>query len=75
MTLKHFFSGNRLQNQGVHYTRVNAVYNLYFKESEGLIVEFVKILNGPGSSTKDYKIHFCKLNNKFLSLLHVLSLF
>ena len=20
------------------------------------------ILNGPGSSTKDYKIHFCKLN-------------
>ena len=44
MTLKHFFSGNRqeqLQNQGAHYTRVNTVYNLYFKESEGLAVEFV----------------------------------
>ena len=38
--IETFFSGNRLQNQGVHYTRVNMVYNLYFKESEGLIVEF-----------------------------------
>ena len=27
---------------GAHYTRVNTVYNLYFKESEGLIVEFVE---------------------------------
>ena len=27
---------------GAHYTRINTVYNLYFKESEGLIVEFVK---------------------------------
>ena len=26
---------------GAHYTRVNTVYNLYFKESEGLVVEFV----------------------------------
>ena len=27
---------------GAHFKRVNIVYNLYFKESEGLIVEFVK---------------------------------
>ena len=42
--IKALFSGNRqkqLQNQGVRYTRVNTVYNLYFKESEGLVVEFV----------------------------------
>ena len=68
MTLKHFFLETgfkirvRITYRCALYT-VNAVYNLYFKESEGLIVEFVKILNGPGSSTKDYKIHFCKLNN------------
>ena len=26
---------------GVHYTWVNTIYNFYFKEIEGLIVEFV----------------------------------
>ena len=42
--IKVLFFWNRqeqLQNQGAHYTRVNTVYNLYFKESEGLVVEFV----------------------------------
>ena len=42
-------SGNRRQNQGTHYTQVRiiqgkipyTVYNLYFKEIEDVIVEFV----------------------------------
>ena len=68
MTLKHFFAGNtqkQLQNQGEHYTWVNTVYNLYFKESDDRsrpCCRVCLILNGPSSITKDYKIHFCKLN-------------
>ena len=46
-------SGNRRRNQSVHYTQVRInlytlvntvlLYNLYFKESESLIVEFVNV--------------------------------
>ena len=32
----------RIIYTGAHYTRINTVYSLYFKESEGLIAEFVK---------------------------------
>ena len=36
----HFF-WKQTSNQGAHYTWVNTVYSLYFKESEDLVVEFV----------------------------------
>ena len=62
MTLKHPFCGNRqeqLQNQGEHYTRVNTVYNLYFKESDDRsrpCCRVCLILNDPRSITKDQYI-------------------
>ena len=39
--IETLFFWKQTSNQGVHYTWVNTVYSLYFKESEGLIVEFV----------------------------------